>query len=168
MNRLPNLSIIVAVTANNAIGRNGNLLFHLREDLKFFRKTTMGHPVIMGRKTWQSLPGGALPGRRNIVISRNPDFNAPGAEVVDSLHKAMSLVADSPEAFVIGGAQIYAEALPFASRLYLTMIDRIVDDADTYFPVIDLDDWDNITPDAQVLTDPTNGISFRFVCLSHK
>ncbi|MCH5219785.1 MAG: dihydrofolate reductase [Muribaculaceae bacterium] len=168
MKKVTNLSIIVAVTTNNAIGRNGQLLFRLSDDMKFFRKTTMDHPVIMGRKTWESLPAGALPGRRNIVVSRNPSFIADNAEVVDSIDKALELVRDCEEAFIIGGAQIYAGVLPLASKLYLTLIDSNVTDADAFFPTLDPTEWREETPTSPTLTDPKTGVNFRFVCLSRK
>lgn len=137
-----NLSVIVATTRNGAIGRRGDMLFHIPADLRYFKHITMGHPVIMGRRTWESLPKGALPGRRNIVITRNSSFEAPGADVVDSLEAALQLVADADEIFVIGGGQIYAAALPLASRLYITEIDADAPaDADTYFPTFDTSDF---------------------------
>ncbi|HJV97396.1 MAG TPA: dihydrofolate reductase [Albitalea sp.] len=131
----PTLSLIAAVARHGAIGKNNALLCHLSEDLKHFKRTTLGCPVIMGRKTWDSL-GRPLPGRRNIVITRNAQWHAAGAERADSLNAALRLVQAEPKAFVIGGAQIYAEALPLADELVLTEID-VEFDADTFFP-----EWD--------------------------
>ena len=110
------ISLIAAVAKNLAIGKDGQLLWHLPEDMRYFRETTRGKPVIMGRKTWESLPDvfRPLPGRRNIVISRNPAYDAPGATLAGSLEEAVRLAQDDAEVFVIGGAEIYRQALPLA------------------------------------------------------
>lgn len=133
----PELVLIAAVARNRVIGRDNQLLWHLPEDMRFFREATTGHPVIMGRHTWESLPVRfrPLPGRRNLVVSRDPAFAAPGAEVVPSLDAALERVADASRAFVIGGAQLYAQALARADRLLLTEIDRDFE-GDAHFP-----DW---------------------------
>jgi dihydrofolate reductase len=133
----PELVLIAAVARNGVIGKGKQLLWHLPEDMRFFKETTQGHPVVMGRKTWESLPPRfrPLPGRRNVVITRNAQFDAPGAEVVGSLDAACALLADVPTAFVIGGAEIYAQALPIAQRLWLTEIERDFE-GDASFP-----DW---------------------------
>jgi dihydrofolate reductase len=133
----PELVLIAAVARNGVIGKGNKLLWHIPEDMQFFRETTHGHPVIMGRKTWESLPARfrPLPGRRNLVVTRNAKFDAPGAELVGSLDAARALLADVPTAFVIGGAQIYAQALPHAQRLWLTEIDHDFE-GDASFP-----DW---------------------------
>jgi dihydrofolate reductase len=112
------VSLIAAVAANGVIGRDGDLPWRIPEDLRHFKAVTLGKPVIMGRKTWQSL-GRPLPGRRNIVVTRDAGFAAEGAETVASLDAALALVADVAEAMVIGGGEIYAQALPRADRLYL-------------------------------------------------
>ena len=135
MNRRPALCLIAAVARNRAIGKDNALLVHLPGDLPRFKKLTLGHSVIMGRKTWDSL-GRPLPQRRNIVITRNRSWHAEGAEAAASLADALALVATEPKAFVIGGAQIYAEALPFADELALTEIDADLD-GDVFFP-----EWD--------------------------
>ena len=129
------LSLIAAVARNGGIGLNNQLLVHLPEDLKHFRRVTMGCPVIMGRKTWDSLPPQfrPLPGRRNIVISRHPETACAGAEVHTTLDAALQDLAGVPKAFVIGGAQIYALALPMADELVLTEIDA-QPPADAFFP----------------------------------
>lgn len=160
------ISIIVAVTRNNAIGRSGDLLFHISEDLKQFKAITMGHPIIMGRKTFESFPNGALPGRRNIVITRQGDYNAENIEVVNSLQAAIDAVKDVDNAFVIGGGEIYRQALPLCSRLYLTEIDTEIADADTFFPEIN-DEWE-ITEQSDIKQDPRSGVQFRFTCLYRK
>ena len=126
------VSMIAAVGKNLELGKNNNLIWHFKEDMKFFKDTTMGHTVVMGRKTFESLPK-ALPGRKNIVISSNADYQAQGATVVTSVEEALQ-IADNEEIFVIGGGKIYAEFLPYADKLYLTEIYAECEDADTYFP----------------------------------
>jgi dihydrofolate reductase len=131
----PRLYLIAAVAKNGVIGANGKLPWHLPEDLKQFKSLTLGHPVIMGRRTWESL-GKPLPGRDNIVISRKPGYAAPGASMAASLEAAIALCAGESMAFVIGGAEIYAAALPLADGLVLTEIEGDYE-GDTRFP-----DWD--------------------------
>lgn len=126
------VSMIAAVGKNLELGKNNNLIWHFKEDMKFFKDTTMGHTVVMGRKTFESLPK-ALPGRKNIVISSNAEYQAQGATVVTSVEEALQ-IADNEEIFVIGGGKIYAEFLPYADKLYLTEIYAECEDADTYFP----------------------------------
>ena len=126
------VSMIAAVGKNLGLGKNNNLIWHFKEDMKFFKDTTMGHTVVMGRKTFESLPK-ALPGRKNIVISSNAEYQAQGATVVTSVEEALQ-IADNEEIFVIGGGKIYAEFLPYADKLYLTEINAECADADTYFP----------------------------------
>ena len=127
--------LIAAVARNGVIGAHGKLPWHLPEDLQHFKKLTLGHPVVMGRRTWASL-GKPLPGRENIVITRQPGFAAPGASIAASLEAAIALCAGEGLAFVIGGAEIYAAALPLADGLVLTEIDGDYE-GDTRFP-----DWD--------------------------
>lgn len=160
------ISIIVATARNNAIGAAGNLAFHIGADLRRFKALTMGKPIIMGRKTFESLPGGPLPGRRNIIITRNPSYSAPGAETAPSLQAALQMVADTPEAMIIGGAQIYTQALPLAHRIYLTEIDATRPDADTFFPSIDPNHWQSDHESWQ--TDEKTSLRYRFICLSRK
>ena len=131
----PTVSLIAAVARNGGIGLNNQLLVRLPEDLAHFKRTTLGAPILMGRKTWESI-GRALPGRRSIVISRNPAFFAAGAEVARSLDEALALVGAEPKVYVIGGASIYAAALPRADELVLTEIDADLA-ADTWFPAWD-------------------------------
>ena len=126
------VSMIAAVGKNLELGKNNDLIWHFKEDMKFFKDTTMGHTVVMGRKTFESLPK-ALPGRKNIVISSNAKYQAQGATVVTSVEEALQ-IADNEEIFVIGGGKIYAEFLPYADKLYLTEIYAECEDADTYFP----------------------------------
>lgn len=135
------ISMIAAVGKNLELGKNNDLIWHFKEDMKFFKETTMGHPVIMGRKTFESLPK-ALPGRKNIVISANPEYKADGAEVVTSVEEAIKLAeTEDTDAFVIGGVRIYAEFLPYADNLYLTEINAECLDADTYFPDFNKSDY---------------------------
>ncbi len=137
----PSLTLIAAVARNGAIGKDNALLWHLPGDMKFFREATRGATVIMGRKTWESLPPRfrPLPGRRNIVVTRQAHYVAEGAEVAHSLDAALeSAAADTT--FVIGGAELYALALPHAQRLLLTEV-QVAPDADAYFPAVTAGDW---------------------------
>lgn len=154
------ISLIVAVDEQNGIGKNNQLPWHLPADLKHFKTLTTGHSIIMGRKTFDSI-GKALPNRTNIVISRQDDYSAEGAEVVSSLQHAYDLCQDDNEAFVIGGAQIFEQALPGADILYLTVIHHQFD-ADTFFPKIDENDWiaaEKVTH----LPDEKNIYSYTFI-----
>jgi len=155
------ISLIAAVGRNGEIGRGNDLLWRTREDQLHFKNTTMGHPVVMGRKTWDSLPERfrPLPGRRNIVVSRNAAFEANGAEVVPSLDEALALAGDVPQVFVVGGAQLYALALPRADELVLTEVDAAFD-ADVFFPTWDRGAFDEATREAH--TDP-EGRPYAFV-----
>lgn len=128
------INIIVAVGNGGAIGHSGKLSFYIPADLKRFKDLTMGHPIIMGRLTFDSLPKGALPGRRNIVITRNPDWSAPNVETASSLEDAIRMTGD--DAFIIGGGQVYRQALPIADKLYITRIYEDDPEADTFFPDI--------------------------------
>lgn len=132
------ISVIVAVAENGTIGDNNTLLWHITEDMKRFRQLTTGHPVVMGRKTYDSL-GRPLPNRRNVVISRQ-DLAIEGCEVVHSLEEALALFQAEEEVFIIGGAQIYAEAMPVADRFYLTVVEHPYE-GDTLFPAWNPLDW---------------------------
>ena len=142
------ISLIAALASNRAIGKDNALLWHLPEDMRHFRATTRGKPVIMGRKTWESLPEAfrPLPGRRNIVVSRNPAYPAAGATLAGSLEDALrqAEACGTGEVFVIGGAQLYRQALPLCNRLYLTEVDESVD-GDAYFPEIPSREWEVIS-----------------------
>lgn len=135
------ISIIVAVARNNAIGYGNQLLYWLPDDLKRFKALTTGHTIIMGRKTFESLPKGALPNRRNVVLSSNASASCPGAEVFTSLEKALESCAEEEEVYIIGGASVYRQALPLADRLCLTEIDAEAPQADAYFPPVDPAMW---------------------------
>lgn len=156
------LSIIVAVASNWAIGKENNLLWHISEDLKFFKRTTLGSPIIMGYNTFLSLGSKALPKRRNIVINRNVEEEAPaGVEFVRSLDEAVALVKDEPQAFIIGGGRIYAAALDIVDQLYVTHVDTAIEDADTFFPDLTQTKWrqSETTPWSE---DPESGLRYRF------
>jgi dihydrofolate reductase len=154
----PRLYLVAAVARNGVIGAKGKLPWHLPEDLRHFKKITLGHPVIMGRRTWESL-GKPLPGRENIVVTRRADFAAPGASVAASLAGAIALCAGEPVSFVIGGAELYAEALPLADGLVLTEIDRDYE-GDTRFPAWDRGAWRASQCEEHEQAD---GLRFRFV-----
>jgi len=159
---MPRLSIIAAMDRNRLIGNNNELPWHLPADLKHFRETTMGKPIIMGRKTWESL-GRALPGRTNIVITRNTGYKAEGATVVHSLDDAIHAAGDVDEAMIIGGANLYAQALPKADRLYLTEVDGEFE-GDAWFPAIDESRWRAESSESH-LPDSKNSHPYRFVIL---
>ena len=149
---MTNLALIAGVARNGAIGRGNQLLWRLPEDLQRFRRVTLGHPVIMGRKTWDSLPAAVkpLPGRRNIVVTRNAQWQAKGAERADSLDSALQRVGSAPKAFVIGGAELYALALPRADELLLTEIDADFPDADAFFPAWDRAEFEETSREARI------------------
>lgn len=134
------VSAVVAASDNNVIGKDGGLPWHVSSDLKLFKEITLGKPVIMGRRTWESLPRRPLPGRRNIVITRNSDYEAEGAELARSVDEALSLCAGEDEVSIIGGGQVYAEAMVRTDRVYLTRIHMTVE-GDTYLPEMPEDEW---------------------------
>ena len=137
----PAIAIIVAVDESNAIGKEQQLLVHLPNDLKHFKTITLGRTVIMGQNTFESLPNGALPNRKNIVLSLSPDFVANGVTVCRSFDEALALCRNEETVFIIGGASVYKEALKQADVLYLTRIHHTFSDADTFFPNIDPAQW---------------------------
>ena len=135
MNKPKELWAIVAMGLDNEIGVRGDMPWHIPEDLRHFKETTLGRPVVMGRSTWESLPKKPLPGRRNIVLTRQPGYAAPGAETAPGLEKALEMCAGEECApVVIGGGNVYAQALPLLTRLYVTRVEARFDGADTYFP----------------------------------
>lgn len=160
------LSLIAAVARNGAIGRDNELLWKEPADQKHFAATTRGHAVIMGRRTWESLPPRfrPLPGRRNIVVTRDADFDAPGAETVDSLEAALQRLGGEALAFVIGGAQLYAQALPRVDEMALTEIDADLD-GDVHFPAWDRQAFVEVSREGHVGTD---GTRFAFVTYRRK
>ncbi len=155
------LSIIVAMAENRAIGRNGDLIWHNSRDLKQFKKITTGHTVIMGYKTYLSLPNHkALPNRRNIILSSRLDEAPEGFELADSINAALDMVKDEEEVFIMGGGMVYEQFLPKADRLYLTRIDKAFE-ADTFFPYINFEEW-NIVDLEVIDDDPQVDYSYRF------
>ena len=155
-------NIIVAIADNNAIGKNNELLWHISDDLRFFMRQTLGWPVIMGRKTFESI-GRALPGRVNIVISRGFTTGEEVA-VVGSLEDAFQLAESTnlENCYVMGGGQIYAQALEFADRLVVTHVHTVIEDADTFFPQIDPSVW-AVEQRSELFTDESSGYAFEFV-----
>ena len=142
------ISIIVAIAQNNAIGNENKLLYWLPNDLKRFKALTTGHTIIMGRRTFESLPKGALPNRRNIVLSRQEGVRFEGAECFRSLDEALRQCQPEEEISIIGGASVYHQALPLANRLYITRIEDTPSSADAYFPEIDSKEWKETERDA--------------------
>ena len=155
-----NINMIFARSANGVIGLNGAMPWHLPEDLAHFKKLTMGSPVIMGRKTWDSIPAKfrPLPGRTNVVVTRQPDWHAPGAQTAGSLEDALALCRASSEVWIIGGAQIYAQAEPLASRVEVTHIDKTYD-GDAFAPQLG-SQW---KPEHQENHVSSTGLSFTFI-----
>jgi dihydrofolate reductase len=154
----PKLYLVAAVASNGVIGREGQLPWHLPEDLKHFKRLTLGHPVIMGRRTWESL-GRPLPGRDNIVVTRQPGYDAPGAAVASSLDAALALSVGESVVFVIGGQQLFAESLRLAAGLVLTEIYRDYE-GDTWFPPYDRSRWRESQREHHTAAD---GTKFDFV-----
>lgn len=153
------ISIIAAIAENNGIGLNNQLLWHLPDDLQFFKKTTLNNSIIMGRKTFESI-GKALPKRQNIVVSSNPQFEAPGCLLVKNLQEAITK-AESEEVFIVGGASIYQQALSMAHKLYITHVHHTCE-ADTFFPVIDKTIWKTVFREAHQ-KDEKHAHDFTFV-----
>ncbi|MDR2174118.1 MAG: dihydrofolate reductase [Burkholderiales bacterium] len=153
------LAIIAAKARNGVVGQAGQLPWRLPEDLRHFRELTTGHTVVMGRKTWESLPH-ALPKRQNIVVTRNPAYTAPGAQTAPTLETALAAATEPAPVFCIGGGELYRQALPISSVLFLTEIDADFD-GDTYFPPLDPTDWRRVihTPHTQT-TNP--GLRYAF------
>ena len=155
------ISIIVAIGRNNEIGFENHLLWSLPNDMKHFKNITSGHTVIMGRNTFLSLPDGALPNRKNIVISNVPEDNFAGCLMVSSIDEAVEVSRNDGEVFIMGGASIYRQFLPIADRLYITMVDD-VPNADVYFPDIDNNIW-HITSKEDFNADDKHKVNYSFV-----
>ena len=161
------ITIIAAVAAHGGIGCRGNLLWHISADLRHFKAVTMGAPVVMGRNTWESLPRRPLPGRRNIVVSRTPGYEAPGADTFASVEEALASAAitarehpdGEKQVFVIGGGTLYARALPLADALELTRIDAVAGECDTWFPAIDFTQWRLVSSEPH---EETDGLRYSF------
>jgi dihydrofolate reductase len=158
MSAMTNLTIIVATDINRGIGINNTLPWHLPEDLAHFKRLTSGHPIIMGRKTFDSI-GRPLPNRRNIVISRNAGWGHDGAERVGSLEEALALVAGGSEAFVIGGAQVFEQAMPLVDKLVVTRIGRAFE-CDTFFPALAEGEWQEVAREDHV---SAAGLPYAFI-----
>lgn len=160
---------IVSVAHNNVIGKNNDFEWYLSDDLRRFRRLTTGHKIIMGRKNYEHLlgrtKGKLLPDRTSIVVTRNPDYRVlPGAMVVCSLQEALALVEPDEDAFVVGGAQIYEQALPFADRLYITEVDADMDGGDAFYPALDPTQWREVSRESHV-KDHRNEHDYTFVVL---
>lgn len=159
------LSIIVAITDNHGIGKDNRLLAHIPGDLPRFKSITTGHTVVMGKNTFLSLPGGALKNRNNIVISDNPSDRFKDCIMVSSIEEAIMQCDTENENFIIGGASIYRQFLPLASRLYLTLIHKNFE-ADTFFPEINYSEWKEISREKPVAV--TSDFEFEYVILARK
>jgi dihydrofolate reductase len=159
---MPAISMIVARSRNHVIGKDNQMPWKISADLQFFKKVTMGYPIIMGRKTWESI-GRPLPGRRNIVVSRNVNYLALGAELVGSLEQALDSLNEFKRVFVIGGQQLFNQAFPLADELFITEIELQVD-GDTYFEIPDPSDWQEIDR----VQEKEGEIEFAYVTLRRK
>jgi dihydrofolate reductase len=163
--RRPLLCLIAAVADKGVIGRGNALPWHLPADLAHFKRLTLDKPILMGRRTWESLPG-LLPGRRHLVLTRNPHYRAPGATLVGSVDSAIAAAAGSAELMVVGGAELYAETLPRADRLYLTLVHAEIE-GDARFPDWDPSDWQEIERTERP-ADGRNPIALSFLTLERR
>jgi len=159
------LTVVAAVARGGVIGRSGTIPWRIPEDSRRFRDITMGHPVLMGRRTWESLPDRfrPLPGRRNVVVTRTPGWSAEGAERAGSLRDALDLLSSQPQVFVIGGAELYAEALPLADELRLTELEADVE-GDVFFPPFDPADFEEVSRERHVADDGTGFAFVTYAC----
>lgn len=158
MSAMTNLTIIVATDARNGIGINNSLPWHLPEDLAHFKRLTSGHPIIMGRKTFDSI-GRPLPNRRNIVISRNATWQNEGVERATSLQQALDMVAGTAQAFIIGGGQVFEQAMGLVGKLVVTRIDRVYE-CDAFFPPLDAGAWQQVAREDHV---SAAGLPYAFI-----
>lgn len=163
---MKSIHAIVAIDENGAIGRQGDLLCHLPADMKHFKEVTMGHSIVMGRKTFESFPRRPLPGRQNIVITRNAGWQYPGVTAVHSLEDAIA-AAETDTIFIIGGAQVYEQSLPLVDVLHLTRIHARWASADAFFPAIDMDDWQEVSREHHK-SDHKNAYEFDFITLKRR
>ena len=159
------VTIVVAISENNAIGKDNQLLWYLPADLKHFKDITTGGTIIMGRKTYDSI-GKPLPNRRNIVITRKTDLEITGVEVVNSLQEALSLCTQEQEVFIIGGAEIYKHALAVTNRIYLTTVHQSYE-ADAFFPELNNNEWEEIHQEYHE-ADEKNSVAYTFSTLERK
>ncbi len=160
------ISIIVAIAENNAIGKNNQLLWHIPDDLKRFKRLTTGHPVIMGKKTFESLPFRPLPNRMNIVLSDIPGDKIEGCTMAYSIEEAVSLCPENEECFVMGGGMVYRQFLEIADKLYITFVHKDFD-ADTFFPEIDYSKWE-LTGEEKHINEDSNSLSFTYKIFKRK
>ena len=163
---MKSIQAIVAIAADGAIGRQEELLCHLPADMKHFKEVTMGHSIIMGRKTFESFPRRPLPGRQNIVITRNSGWQYPGVTVAHDLNEAIA-AAETDTVFIIGGAQIYELALPLVDVLHLTRIHARWASADVYFPALNMDEWQEVSREHHE-SDHRNAYEFDFITLKRR
>lgn len=138
------ISIIAAIAENNAIGKHQQLLWHMPFDMKRFKDLTSGNAVVMGRKTFESLPKGALPNRKNVILTTLPEAGYPNCFACESMHDALNLCEKEEEVFMIGGAMVYQQALKIADKMYITRVHHVYEGADTFFPEVDYSEWDVI------------------------
>ncbi len=158
------IAIIAAIDSQNAIGKGGDQLAYISSDLKRFKQLTSGYAIVMGRKTFEALPKGALPNRLNIVVSRNKDLQLPCCVVVPSTKEAVEAAKNYTKLFVIGGGEIYKTFLPFSNKLYLTIIHYSFDGADTWFPQWAAEEW-HCTEKSEVFTDEKSGLRYHYETL---
>ena len=163
---MKSIHAIVAVASDWAIGRQGELLCHLPTDMKHFKEVTMGHSIVMGRKTFESFPRRPLPGRQNIVITRNAQWQYPGVTVAHSVEEAIA-AAETADVFIIGGADIYEQTLPMVDILHLTMIHARWASADAFFPELDMNEWQEVSREHHA-SDHRNAYEFDFVTLKRR
>ena len=163
MNHLSNLSLIAALADNHVIGRDNKLPWHLPADLAHFKRLTIGKPIIMGRRTWESLPG-LLPHRTHVIVTRDPDYRAEGGFVVHSIDEALAFAGDAEEIMVVGGAELYRQCLPLASRLYLTLVHTVIE-GDAVFPAYSTDEWCEQARESHA-ADERNPLDYSFVTLA--
>lgn len=162
-----NITIIAAIAQNNAIGYKNKLIYWLPDDLKRFKKLTTGHTIIMGRKTFESFPKGALPNRRNVVLTHQKGLSFPGAEIFSSLQDALNSCREDEDVYIIGGASVYKEALPYVHRLCLTEVENTPAEADAYFPEVDKDEWKETSREEHP-TDEKHSFRFAFADYERK
>jgi dihydrofolate reductase len=159
------ISLLVAMDNNRTIGKNNDLPWYLPADLKYFKKVTMGHPIVMGRKTYESI-GRPLPGRENIIITRDKSYDIESAQVVHSIQEAIDVTKDEDEVFVIGGAEIFKQYMPDSDRLYITQIEHDFD-GDTFFPEINYAEWKIISKEKGI-KDEKNPYDYYFMIYDRK
>lgn len=160
---MPQLILIAAIDKNNAIGFNNQLIYHLPNDLKRFKNITSGHTVLMGRKTFESLPKGALPNRRNIILSKSLDKPYPNTEICSSIEQAIELCQGEDKIFIIGGEQIYNATIQIANTLEITEIDKSTNGADAFFPKINKKAWKEINRESHVVKTDNEEYSYHYV-----